>query len=248
METKFIDIHAHLADKAFDGGREELCSELSDFIVLNAGEGPEDNSKVIDIGVKHPNILPCIGLHPNALSSLGKVDIARSVDYLATHINRAFAISEIGLDYRGKSDREKTLQKNVLSEIFELTELKEKVCIIHSRKAIEDILSMLRSFKIKAIIHNFEGNQNQYLKAVEAGVYISISTGFIKYKRDNLIKKIDLNKLFLETDSPVLSPDSKINTPLNIRKVLNYVATLRSMNESELKDIIFSNFKDVFYG
>ena len=167
METKFIDIHAHLADKAFDDKREGLCSRLNDFIVLNAGEEPEENSKVLNMGKRYPNILPCIGLHPNTLSRMEKEGVAKCVDYLATHINEAFAISEVGLDYRGKSDQEKTLQKNVLSEIFELAELKGKVCIIHSRKAINELLSMIRSFEIKVIIHNFEGNQNQYFKAAE---------------------------------------------------------------------------------
>jgi TatD family hydrolase len=248
MEIKFIDIHTHLAEGEFDESRDRLAAELKDFIVLNAGENKEENSKILFEGQKYSNFLPCIGLHPNVVSTSGREKSAEEIDYIVTHVNEAFAISEIGLDYRAKEETEKALQRKVFSELLELAELKSKVCIVHSRKSIDDLLRTLPSFKTKIIIHNFEGNQAHYARAAEIGAYVSISTAFMRFKRDNLIRKIALDRLFIETDSPALSPDENMNTPLNIQKILKYVAALRNMKEEDLKLAIFENFKKVFYG
>lgn len=248
MEAKFVDVHAHVADKAFDESRDKLAAELDGFIVLNSGEDPAENAKILNDSKKHVSFLPCIGLHPNKVSVLSKEKIAEGVNYIVTHINEAFAVSEVGLDYRGKDESQKALQKKAFEEILALAELKGKVCIVHSRKSIEDVVRTISSFRARVIIHNFEGNQAQYLKAVEANAYISVSTAFIKFKRDSLIKKIALDRLFVETDSPVLSPDENMNTPLNIRKILKYVADLRGMREEELKEAVWDNFRRVFYG
>ncbi len=247
-EAKFLDIHAHINDKAFDGSRDRLYSELADFIVLNAGEEPDEDSGILSEALKHPNFLPCIGLHPNVIAAIGEAKAKGGVDYLAAHLNEAFAVSEVGLDYRGKDESQKLLQGRIFSEILELAELRRKVCIVHSRKSMDELLRIIASFETKIIIHNFEGNQLQYEKAVDRGAYISVSTGFMRFKRDNLIKKIAMDRLFLETDSPALSPDDKMNTPLNIRKLLNYVAALRDMGEVELKEKMWENFQRVFYG
>lgn len=248
MDTKYIDAHAHLADKAFDKEFEVLGLKLSGYLVLNAGEKPEENLKILLQSKEYQNILPCIGLHPNFISTAKKEDVRNGVDFIASKISEAFAISEIGLDYRGKDEEQKRLQTIIFTEILELAELRQKVCIIHSRKAIDAVLKILPSFETKVIIHNFEGNQSHYERAVENNAYVSISTGFMGFKRDNLIKKIALDHLFVETDSPVLSPDENINTPLNIPKILKYIANLRGMKEEELKEAVFSNFQKVFYG
>ncbi len=247
-QVKFVDIHAHLSDKSFEGKLEALSKELKDFIVLNAGENHKDDEKILLESKRYENLFPCIGLHPNFISVASKEEIRQSLDYIAVHIKEAFAISEIGLDYRGKNESQISAQKRIFTELLELAELEGKVCIVHSRKAMEDMLKILPSFETKIIIHNFEGNQAQYAKAAEAKAYVSISTGFIKFKRDSLIKKISLDRLFVETDSPVLSPDEGLNTPLNIPKILDYISALRGIKQTELKEKIFMNFNNLFYG
>ena len=72
--------------------------------------------------------------------------------------------------------------------------------------------------------------------ADELGINISISTGFMKFKKDNIIKNVNLNRLFTETDSPELSPDNKLNTPLNIQKLLNYISSIKKMGVEEIRE------------
>ncbi len=248
METKYVDIHAHLADKVFDKEIAALAPKLSDYAILNSGENPEENAKILSQYGHYTNLLPCIGLHPNFISSASRQEVNEGMDFIANNIAASFAVSEIGLDYRGKDEEQKRLQMVKFSELLELAELKNKVCIIHSRKAMNELLEILPSFETKVIIHNFEGNQAHYQKAIAVNAYISISTGFIKFKRDSLLKKLNLERLFVETDSPVLSPDDNINTPLNIPKILKYIADLRGMGEEDLRERILLNFQKLFYG
>ncbi|MGC8516458.1 MAG: TatD family hydrolase [Candidatus Acidifodinimicrobium sp.] len=245
----YIDIHAHLSDERFDSVREELINKLQDFIVLNAGENKKEDIKVINEYHSHTNILPCIGLHPNEVVKLGEDQLSENMSYLDENISKFFAVSEIGLDYKRKTEDNIALEKRVLEQILSLSEKYGKVCILHSRKSMTDLLDILKSYKIKAILHNFEGNSTQLSAAVDAGFFISVSTGFMKFKKDNLIKKIPLDHLFFETDSPALNADGapgELNTPLNIVKIMQYFSNLRHISMEELIEKIRSNFINVF--
>ena len=248
MGPKYVDIHAHMSDKAFQGMKDTLMRQLGDYIVLNAGENPGENAKVFLDSGRYKNLFPCIGLHPNYISAASKEEVFVGLEYVRNGAGRAFAISEIGLDFKEKTAEQMALQKSILNKLLEIAERNNKPCIMHSRKSMDAVLDALSSFKVKAVLHNFEGNNAQYARAIGMGVYVSISTGFIRFKRDSLIKKLDLGKAFVETDSPVLSPDSNINTPLNIPKILNYMAVLRNMQREEVARMIFENFKRLFYG
>ncbi len=247
MEVKFIDVHAHLCDSLFLNNIKEIASRLSrDYIVLNTGENSLQNTEILECSTVYPFIMPCIGLHPNEIAKMSYDMAMKELEYLSDNVSKAYAISEVGLDYKGKDIYQIEQEKEFLYKIFEIAQKNKKVCIIHSRKSIEDVFEMLSSFDIKVITHNFEGNLRQLRHAQDIGLNISISTGFMRFKKDNIIRNVELEKLFTETDSPVLSPDDKTNTPLNIPKLLNYIASLRDMNIEELKSVVYSNLRRVF--
>ncbi len=248
METKFIDIHAHISDRTFDADRDVLMSELGDYIILNSGEYPEENEKILDISQKYPNLLPCIGLHPNFIAMYGNARREEGFEYLFRNINRAFAVSEIGLDFKAKDEQQKEAQKGMLISILELAEKYNKVCVVHSRNAMSSLLEIIPTFKVRIILHNFEGNAHEHEKALDIGAFISISTSIMRYKREGFLRKLHPDRIFVETDSPVLSPDNNRNTPLNIPKLLDYMASVRNTDAIALKDQIYSNFKNLFYG
>lgn len=242
----YIDIHAHISDRAFDSTREELMKTLSGFLILNAGENKGDDERILEEHEAYPNLLPCIGFHPNEIVKCDEDQLSENMAYLRDNIERYFAVSEIGLDYKNKADSEIALEKDVLGQILDVAEKHGKVCVLHSRKSIEELIDMLRSYKVKAIIHNFEGNLLHLSKAIEAGAYISVSTSFLKFKRDNIIKNAPSSNLFFETDSPALSPVGGINTPSSIVDVMRYAAELRKTSVKELIASIHSNFVRLF--
>ena len=248
MESKFLDVHAHLSDNVFDTTLVDLAHQLKDrYLVLNSGENLEQNAKILDCAKTYDFILPCIGLHPNEIARMQHEEAESEFKYISENIIQSFAVSEIGLDYKGKDIYQMEQEREFLHKIMDVAEKNNKVCILHSRKALEDIFDALSSFNIKAIIHNFEGNLRQLGMAQDRGIGISISTGFMRFKRENIVKNIDINCLFTETDSPVLSPDNDVNTPLNLPKLLNYIAGIKGIDMEELKSAIYSNFRRVFY-
>lgn len=248
MENKLIDIHAHLCSNEFTSSIDKLAKEMgNDYIVLNAGENSRQNTEIIKLHEKYEFILPCIGLHPNEIAKISYDEAERELNYLIENVEKAFAISEIGLDYKNKDIYQMEVEKELLYKILEVAADNNKVCIIHSRKSMDDLLDILSSFKLKVIIHNFEGNLRQLERTKEMGINISISTGFMKFKRDNIIKKVDIANIFTETDSPVLSPDTKTNTPLNVKRLLNYIANIRGVDMEEVMSNVYKNFRRVFY-
>jgi TatD family hydrolase len=248
MEEKFIDVHAHISDKSLEKVRDRFLDGISNsYLILNAGENKSDSERILNDSEKYKFLLPCIGLHPNEIAYKPYSVIQTEFDFFSNNINKFFAVSEIGLDYNGKDIYQMEQEKEFFYRILEIAEKEKKVCIIHSRKAIEDIFDAVSSFRIKTIIHNFEGNLRTLNRAQELGINISISTGFMKFKKDNVIKNVDINKLFTETDSPALSPNNDINTPLNIPKLLNYISSIKKMEADEIKSAVYKNFNRLFY-
>jgi TatD family hydrolase len=248
MDVKFIDAHAHISDNSLLSTREEFLEKISDsYIILNSGENKEDSKRILNDSKNYKFLLPCIGLHPNKIAYMSYDKAQEEFNYILENIDQFFAVSEIGLDYKGKDIYQNEQEKEFLYKILELSEEKNKVCIIHSRKAIDDIFDAVSSFKLKVILHNFEGNLRHLNKADELGINISISTGFMKFKKDNIIKNVNLSRLFTETDSPELSPDNKLNTPLNIQKLLNYISSIKKMGVEDIKSAVYKNFMELFY-
>ncbi len=247
-QPKFVDVHAHLSDAAFDIDRESLLKKLEGYIILNAGEEIEENERILNEGARHSNLLPCIGLHPNKLSHYDDADTDKALAYLDEKIPAAFAVSEIGLDYKLKDEKQMLIQRKVFSKILETAEKNNKVCIVHSRKSMDDTLDILGNFSVKAVLHNFEGNLAQLKKALDMGINPSISTGFIRFKKDNVIRAMKNDEFFVETDSPVLSPDQNRNTPMNIPLILEYISSIIGTKPIELKNSIYLSFCKMFYG
>ena len=248
MEEKFIDVHAHISDRSLEKIRNNFLDGISNsYLILNAGENKEDSERILKDSERYPFLLPCIGLHPNEIAyKLYKV-IQEEFDFFSSNIGKFFAVSEIGLDYKSKDIYQMEQEKEFFYKILEQAEKNKKVCIIHSRKAIDDVFDAISSFNVKAIIHNFEGNLRNLDRAQELGINISISTGFMKFRKENIIKNVSIDKLFTETDSPALSPDNDINTPLNIPKLLNYISSIKKMEADQIKSIVYKNFCGLFY-
>ncbi|MCW1297094.1 MAG: TatD family hydrolase [Candidatus Rehaiarchaeum fermentans] len=222
-----IDIHSHIPDEK--------------IITILATEKPDEWLKAFSF---LPNNLPAIGLHPNFLSSLENVD-----DYIFNferEVDKFFAISEVGLDFKSKNDNQIQLQIKILTKIMEIAEKHNKVIIVHNRKSIEKFLELRSSFKVRTIYHNYEGNLSQLNKIIESGDFISISTSYLRFKKDNIIKKVPLENLFFETDSPALSPFDSPNKPENVRLIVEYFSKLRNISIEYLENQIRSNFVDLF--
>ena len=122
---------------------------------------------------------------------------------------------------------------------LKLAEEKNMPVIIHSRDATEDTLNILKKYNVKGIIHSFSGSleiANEYIKM---GYLLGIN-GVVTFKNCNLkdvLEKIDISNIVLETDSPYLTPvpfRGKQNTPVYIKNTADFVANIYNVSVDEL--------------
>lgn len=158
-------------------------------------------------------------------------------------------LGEIGLDYHYLAGTKEKQQKLLISQL-KLAEKINRPVVIHNRESDNDLIEILKKYspKKRGIIHCFSSDKTTAETLLDLGYYISFS-GNITYKNSKNIQEalkiIPSSRLFLETDSPYLSPiplRGKVNTPLNIIHTYEKAAELREENLEELKSIIMKNF------
>ena len=113
-------------------------------------------------------------------------------------------------------------QKQVFQKLINLAEKINKPLIVHSRKAEADVIEMLENSKAKVLLHCFCGKKSLIKKAADLGFNFSIPTNVVRAQNfQGLIKEVDINQLFAETDAPYLSPfKDKRNEPAFCIRIL----------------------------
>lgn len=178
--------------------------------------------------------------------------------------SKIVAIGEIGLDYyhiQAKNEAEEEIIKNRQKEIFikqlEFAKKNNLPVIIHCREAHDDLYKILANFRSKndfsadwGVIHCFSGNLEQAQKYFDLGLKISF-TGLITFisSWDELIRRVPLNKIMIETDSPYLSPApfrGQRNEPLRVKEVAKKIAELRGQELSEIEKELWQNSLNFF--
>ena len=161
------------------------------------------------------------------------------------------ALGEIGLDYfRNISDRK--IQKKIFREQLELAQEINKPIVFHNRESDDDILKILSEYPdVVGVSHCFSSSYEVAKKLIDMGFYISFS-GNLTFKNSHLpdvAKKLPINSLLVETDSPFLSPvpyRGKTNEPGRTRFVADYLAQLHNLTINEVADVTTENAKAIF--
>ncbi len=194
-----------------------------------------------------------------------QAEVYREEDYqkLIDSSNKVIAIGEIGLEYfrlpddKKELEKIKELQKQVFKKQLNLAKKNNLPIIIHCREAHDDLYSILYDFvegktlsEDWGVIHCFSGDYELAKKYNSLGLKISF-TGLITFANqwDEVIKKIPLEKIMVETDSPYLSPipyRGKRNEPLNVKEVVKKIAELKGLEVDEVAKITYNNAKQLF--
>ena len=167
---------------------------------------------------------------------------------------KVIAIGEIGLDYYYSAEN-KAAQQAVFASQIDVAKQLNKPVIIHTREAREDTIRLLRdnqAEKCGGVLHCFTENYDMAKQALDLGFYISIS-GIITFKNAeelrDVVRKLPLDRLLVETDSPYLAPvpyRGKQNPPAYTREVCEYVAALKGVSVEEMAQITTQNFERLF--
>lgn len=258
MTTNFlVDTHCHLNILEltdFDGNIANvlLAANKQDVkYFLNVAVDLENVSEVIAIANKFPNVFASIGLHPNE-----KVSQEPTLNELLTLASekKVIAIGETGLDYFRSEGDLRWQRERFVNHITAAKELGKPI-IVHSRQAKEDTIKILKqenAEKVRGILHCFTEDWEMAKQAIDLGFYISFS-GIITFKNaqalQEVVKKIPLECLLIETDAPFLAPvpfRGKTNQPAYVRYVAEAVAELKNISYLKVAEQTSQNFFNLF--
>jgi TatD DNase family protein len=206
------------------------------------------------VAERFPNIFCTVGIHPHQAAT-EKVTSAEELAELAQH-PKVVGIGETGLDfYYEHSPRD--IQETQFRAHIRAARLTGLPLIVHTRDADDDTLRVMdEEFRadgpFPGLIHCFSAGPEVAEKAVEMGLYISVS-GIVTFKtadalRDT-VKDVPLDRLLVETDSPFLAPvpkRGKRNEPAFTALTAAKVAELKGMSPDDLAVRTTDNFFTLF--
>jgi len=251
-----IDSHCHL-------DHEPLFENLEEVISRSKKEGIEKiltictttNSykKILNIIKKDSILYGTFGIHPHEVNNF-YINKSEIIDKISIN-NRIIGVGETGLDFYYNNSDKKSQIISFEKHIEAAIELNIPI-IVHSRNAeIEtfEILQKNYSKNLKILMHCFTGSSLFADKLIKLNAIFSAS-GIITFKNSldlqETFKKIPLENLLIETDSPFLSPvpmRGKSNEPSYIKYTLEKLSQIKNIDKIKLDKITTKNFNNLFF-
>ena len=246
----FVDTHCHLYRSYYED-LDDVIDQIKEseiYRVINNGCDKKSNIEVLELVGKYDLMYRALGIHPESANEYTHEDL----DYIEEHIKdkKIVAIGEIGLDYYWVKDN-KDKQKELFEYQLKLAEKYNVPVIIHSREATQDTIDILKKYNVKGIIHSFSGSYEVAQIYIKMGFLLGIN-GVITFKNCNLkdvIEKVDVKNIVLETDSPYLTPvpnRGKRNDPTKVMDIAKFISDIKGITLEELSKEINGNLSKVF--
>jgi TatD DNase family protein len=252
----FVDSHCHLNYKGLVEDQQGVLARARAAgvdIMLNISTRASEWDDVLGVAEREANVWASVGIHPHEADIHPDVETETLVAR-AEH-PRIVGIGESGLDYYyDKSDRDRQ-RASFRSHIAAARETGLPI-IVHTRDAEEDTHAILAEEMGKGaftgVIHCFTASADFAAKALDLGLYISIS-GIVTFKNAKDLqasaRDIPGDRLLIETDSPFLAPvphRGKPCEPAFVADTARFLAGLRGESVEALADTTAANFRRLF--
>lgn len=251
---ELIDTHCHLDDDAFDDDLSAVLDAAKSAGVshfINIGYEPKSWKRTLAIASTHPAISYALGMHPNSAESWSAETKEALVELLEQE--QSVAIGETGLDFfREHADHE--AQRRAFRDQLELARAFDLPVVIHMRGEVEaEIIATLEEFPdVRAVFHSFDGSAALRDFLLARGDSIGVGglmtrAGSIDLR--DVLKKVPLESIVLETDAPYLVPKglkSRRNTPASAAIAADALADLLDVDVGEVARVTSANAQRVF--
>ncbi|ASM51523.1 TatD DNase family protein [Pseudoalteromonas espejiana DSM 9414] len=254
--TDLIDAGVNLTNHQFEGEHQAVIARANAAGVkamLLIGCDIPSSQQSLELATRFDQYSTA-GVHPHDAKDATE-QLESTLTELAQN-SAVVAIGECGLDYnRDFSPRD--IQRSVLRRQLALAEKLNLPVYLHERDASDDMLSILKEFKVRGVLHCFTGNKQALKNYLNLGLYIGI-TGWVCDERRGkelqaLVPSIPLERLLIETDAPFLiprtitpKPKSRKNEPANLSYVCATLAKLYNVDENLVAKHSTENFYSLF--
>jgi TatD DNase family protein len=211
----------------------------------------EDFPRVRALAEIYPHLYASVGVHPD-YENLQEPSVEELVA-LADH-PKVIAIGETGLDYyRLTGDLE--WQRERFRIHIRAARHASKPLVIHTRQAAADTIRIMQeegAAEVGGVMHCFTESWDVAEAAIAMGFYISFS-GIVTFKNATEVKevarRVPLENMLVETDSPYLAPvpfRGKTNQPGYVKHVAEEIARLKGITSERISEITTNNFNNLF--
>lgn len=252
---QFIDTHTHLSDRAFIGEEDAVIRRALGAGVEKMLQPDVDSTErdaMLALCRKYPDSLkPMLGLYPGSV----KENWRDEIDLMMQHIDeKPVAIGEIGMDYHYGAEFAAE-QKEAFRTQLELAASLGLPVNIHLREATDDFFKILddcRHLGLVGNLHAFSGSYETFCRLSKYGDWFVGIGGVVTFKNASLaeaVKKIPLDRIVLETDSPYLTPvpyRGKRNDSSYIPVIAEKVASLQGVDIEQVAEQTTLNAKTLF--
>jgi TatD DNase family protein len=169
------------------------------------------------------------------------------LDILAHSISETRLIGEVGLDGSPQHRNYFGQQREVFARVLTTAQaIGRRVLTIHSRRAARDTIEMIEKHttpdRVLSILHWFSGSPAEVTRAAECGCYFSINTAMLDSTRGHaLLKKMPLERLLTETDSPFTRIADRRTLPWDVVLVVEALATLLGRTNQKMSELVKQN-------
>jgi TatD DNase family protein len=253
---RLIDSHCHLNYEGLVERQDEVLDNARQRGVhgfLNISTRQSEWADIINVAERNADVWASVGVHPHEADAHPDLGAAALVE--GTEHPRVIAIGECGLDYYyDKSDRQ--AQRERFEAHVDAAGETGLPLIVHTRDAEEDTAEILtRAVKekgVRGVLHCFTGSAELAKTALDLGFFISLS-GIVTFKNaqdlQHTARKLPLDRMLVETDSPFLAPvphRGKKCEPAFVADTASFVAQLRGEDPDALGEATTANFFKLF--
>lgn len=247
----FIDTHCHLSFEYYNSIEDVILENRKNKIdkIIISGCSKEEIESSLQYIESYEDVYATIGYHPDQVEQVGLEDIQKLEGLIMEH-KKIVGIGEIGLDYHyTKENKEKQIA--LFKSQLDLAEKLHLPVVIHTRDATEDTINILREYKLNGVIHCFSGSLETANIYSSLGYKLGIG-GVVTFKNSKLgevVKKVSLSDIVLETDSPYLSPEpfrGTTNSSKNIPLIATKISQIKGVNIEEVSKITLENTYNLF--
>jgi TatD DNase family protein len=259
------DVHAHLTHRALLPDVDAIVARARDAgltTIVSNGLNPRDNLETLALAARHPMVKPGLGFYP--VDTVLAEMVAQGIDYprdeepvtadegvafVRDHVERAFAVGEIGLDGYWVPEPLWAKQEDAFRALIRIALAADKPIIVHTRKRERRTLEILEELGATRVDwHCFGSKVTLARQIAERGHYLSIPANARRSESfTRMLQTLPRDRILLETDCPYLSPNrDERNEPATVAGTAAYAAELWGVSLDDVTRITSENFLRLF--
>lgn len=252
---EFIDTHTHIYDEAFSGEEDAVIRRAAGAgvnILLQPDVDSKEREAMFALTDRYPGVLyPMLGLYPGSVEKNWREEMDAMLAYRDRPV---VALGEIGLDYHYGAEFAAE-QREAFRVQLELASEMDLPVNIHLREATEDFFRIMDDcahLHLRGSLHAFSGSYETFQRVQKYGEWYAGIGGVVTFKKASLseaVKRIPLDRIILETDSPYLTPvpyRGTRNESMHIPVIAARIAELKGVGIEEVAAVTTASARHLF--